>query len=61
MAELIQDHDRLEDELEEIRQLLHEAVGGDPARLSDASVLPLSRQLDALILEVQRKKLRHNS
>ncbi|WP_124727530.1 Spo0E family sporulation regulatory protein-aspartic acid phosphatase [Staphylospora marina] len=61
MAEPYWPEDRSEVELEMLRRQLHEAVGHDPARLSDDSVLPLSRRLDALILEVQKRKMRTSS
>ncbi|SEN44455.1 Spo0E family sporulation regulatory protein-aspartic acid phosphatase [Lihuaxuella thermophila] len=48
----------LEEELERLRTELHKSVGGEPSRLSDSRVLPLSRRLDALIVEVQREKRR---
>lgn len=47
---------RLEEELERLRTELHQSVNGEPSRLTDSQVLPLSRRLDALIVEVQREK-----
>ncbi len=46
----------LEEELERLRSELYKSVGGEPSRLSDLRILPLSKQLDALIVEVQREK-----
>jgi hypothetical protein len=47
---------RLEEELERLRNELHQSVNGEPSRLADSKVLPLSRRLDALIVELQKEK-----
>ncbi|MBA4494383.1 Spo0E family sporulation regulatory protein-aspartic acid phosphatase [Paenactinomyces guangxiensis] len=47
---------RLEEELERLRTKLYQSVDGEPSRLADSRVLPLSRRLDALILEIQKEK-----
>lgn len=39
----------LEQELEKIRQILHQQVGGNASSLSHATVLPISRRLDYLL------------
>ncbi|WP_169818247.1 aspartyl-phosphate phosphatase Spo0E family protein [Shimazuella kribbensis] len=49
---------RLEKELERVRKKLHQSVRGEPSRLLDPTVLPISRELDLLI--VQYQYLKHN-
>ncbi|WP_107725691.1 aspartyl-phosphate phosphatase Spo0E family protein [Desmospora activa] len=39
----------LEQELEKMRQVLHQQVGGNVSALSHAAVLPISRRLDYLL------------
>jgi hypothetical protein len=50
---------RLQEEMEHLRKELYQLVNGEPERLMDARVLPLSEQLDVLILEMQRIRLDH--
>lgn len=47
---------RLEKELERVRKKLHQSVKGEPSRLLDPTVLPISRELDLLIVEYQNRK-----
>lgn len=47
---------RLEEELERLRTELHCLVDGEPSRLLDSRVLPISRKLDLLIVELQKEK-----
>jgi len=46
---------RLEEELELLRQKLYQMVSGEPARLLDRGVLPMSEQLDVLIVQMQKE------
>jgi Spo0E like sporulation regulatory protein len=48
--------EELEAMLERLRGELYKLVDGNPAHLSDARVLPLSCQMDALIVQIQRAK-----
>jgi hypothetical protein len=48
--------EELEAMLERLRGELYKLVDGNPAHLSDARVLPLSCQMDALIVRIQRAK-----
>lgn len=41
-------------ELEQLRNHLHQSIQGELTRLTDPCVLPISQQLDLLILEAQR-------
>lgn len=50
---------RLQEEMERLRKELYQSVNGEPERLTDAHVLPLSEQLDVLIVEMQRIRLEH--
>ncbi|MBA4602097.1 aspartyl-phosphate phosphatase Spo0E family protein [Thermoactinomyces mirandus] len=50
---------RLQKEMERLRNELYQSVNGEPERLMDAHVLPLSEQLDVLIVEMQRIQLEH--
>lgn len=47
---------RLEAELESLRSELYQIVNGNPSRLKDSRVLPISQKLDLLIIEIQREK-----
>jgi hypothetical protein len=47
---------RLEEELEQVRKKLHQSVKGEPSRLLDPTVLPISRELDLLIVQYQYLK-----
>jgi hypothetical protein len=46
----------LEEELERVRKKLHQSVKGEPSRLLDPTVLPISRELDLLIVRYQHLK-----
>jgi hypothetical protein len=46
----------VEEQLERVRRKLYQSVKGEPSRLLDPSVLPISRELDQLILRYQRLK-----
>lgn len=47
---------QLEKELERLRLILYQSVKGEPSRFTDAGVLPVSQQLDRLIVQVQKEK-----
>ncbi|MFC7442760.1 aspartyl-phosphate phosphatase Spo0E family protein [Laceyella putida] len=46
----------LEKEVERLRSELYQSVAGEPSRLSADHVLPLSKRLDVLIVEMQKAK-----
>ncbi|GGE25078.1 hypothetical protein GCM10011571_29050 [Marinithermofilum abyssi] len=46
----------LEQEVEQLRAVLYQAVGGKPTRLTHAAVMPISQELDALINQYQKEK-----
>jgi hypothetical protein len=46
---------RIEKEMERLRTKLHRSVNGEASRLSDSWILPVSQQLDQLILEYYRE------
>lgn len=46
----------LEKEVERLRSELYQSVAGQPERLSSELVLPLSKRLDVLIVEMQKAK-----
>ncbi|TCS92558.1 aspartyl-phosphate phosphatase Spo0E family protein [Hazenella coriacea] len=50
---------QLEKELERLRLELYQSVNGELSRLTDARVLPVSQELDDIIVQVQREKQRH--
>lgn len=54
MAKALQ-RKRLEEELETLRQKLYQLVSGEPTRLTDQGVLPMSEQLDVLIVQMQKE------
>ncbi len=47
---------RLESEVERLRKRMYEAVAGEQSRLTSSQVLPVSRELDALIIEYYKEK-----
>lgn len=47
---------RLESEVERLRRSLYEAVAGERSRLTSSQVLPVSKELDALIIEYYKEK-----
>lgn len=49
---------QLEQELERLRLVLYQSVNGESSRLADARILPLSQQLDHMIVQVQKEKQR---
>lgn len=49
---------RLEEELERVRTKLHQSVNGLPSNLLDPEVLPISRELDVLIVQYQQLQSR---
>jgi hypothetical protein len=49
----------LEEELERVRKKLHQSVKGEPSRLLDPTVLPISRELDLLIVQYQNLKAQY--
>lgn len=46
---------RIEKEMERLRAILHRSVNGEASRLNDSCILPVSQQLDQLILEYYRE------
>lgn len=46
----------IEKQLEIVRKKLYQSVKGEPSRLLDPSVLPISRELDQLIIRYQDLK-----
>lgn len=54
MAKALQ-RKRLEEELEMLRQKLYQLVRGEPTRLTEQGVLPMSEQLDVLIVQMQKE------
>ncbi len=46
----------VEEQLERVRKKLYQSVAGEPSRLLDPNVLPLSRELDQLIIRYQHLK-----
>jgi hypothetical protein len=46
----------LEQEVEQLRAVLYQAVGGKTNRLTHAAVIPISEELDALINQYQKEK-----
>lgn len=49
----------LETRVEALRRELHQKIGDDTTNLSSASLLLLSKELDALILEYMKAKQKH--
>lgn len=49
----------LETRVEALRRELHQKIGDDITNLSSASLLLLSKELDALILEYMKAKQKH--
>lgn len=48
----------LESEVEQLRMDLYKAVKGKRTRLASTNVLPVSKRLDALIIEYHKEKLK---
>lgn len=46
----------LEQEMERLRGELHQTANTDPRHWSQATLLPISKQLDALIVEYYKEK-----
>lgn len=49
----------LEAKVERLRAELLAKVGGDESKLSDSSILPLSKKLDSLIIDYMKAKNKH--
>lgn len=47
---------QLEDQLDQLRIKLYQVVGGAPSQLRHPQVLPISQQLDHIIVELLREQ-----
>lgn len=47
---------QLEDQLDQLRIKLYQVVGGTPSQLRHPQVLPISQQLDHIIVELLREQ-----
>jgi|GEM_PF-4683518 len=52
---------QLEDELDQLRGKLYQVVGGTPSQLRHPHVLPISQQLDHVIVELLKEQEKQKS